>query len=66
MSKFTSDLFKISIFLAIWLYFYNTTAGSLKIALFNVPLHSIVTLGYYAILKISFNIMNISKLLFYF
>ncbi len=62
MAILLKDLVKISIFLSVWLYLMNTTQGPYKEVLNNVPLHLIVTLGYYAIVQISLNIINISMI----
>ncbi len=62
MAILLKDLVKISIFLSVWLYLMNTTQGPYKEVLNNVPLYLIVTLGYYAIVQISLNIINISMI----
>ena len=61
MSYFKRDLIKIILFSIVWIYLYSTVNGNFKEILLNLPFYLIISLGYYAVLEISLNIMNISN-----
>ena len=61
MSYFRRDLIKIILFSIVWIYLYSAVNGNFKEILLNLPFYLIISLGYYAVLEISLNIMNISN-----
>jgi len=61
MKLTTKDIIKLIIFFSIWYYLYTNTEGKLKEIIQFIPNHAFITLGYYAIISVSYNIMFISK-----
>ncbi len=53
------DILKLSIIFILWIIFYLNTHGTIKEAIKYFPMHLIITLGFYGIITISYNIIII-------
>jgi hypothetical protein len=61
MKLFFKDILILSFTFSIWLFAYFTSSidSPTHEALKYFPMHFIITVGYYAIIKVCFNILNI-------
>jgi hypothetical protein len=60
------DLIIIILFAIIWTIIYKNTEGKLNDIIMHVPNFLFISLGYYAVVKVSYNIINIYNKFFYF
>ena len=59
----TKDFIKLTLFTLLWFILYTYSEGKLKEVLTYVPNHAFITLGYYAVISVSYNVMFIRKLI---